>query len=115
MSQLPPNPILPSFTPTFPKPINTDWYKRHTEITDSIKLAKATDMAFVLCRHNEEENKYVGWTEFNQRISRNNAKITAQGYLPLILNPAHEYNTLLLFLQRAISLADSLNYRYKLS
>lgn len=111
LSQLPPEPVLPSYSPTFSKPINTNWYKRH-KCVESLKHAKATDMSFLLCRQNETENNYMGWTEHNQRISHNNAEVTAQGYLPLILNPAHEYNTLLLFLQRAISLADSLKYRY---
>lgn len=114
LNQLPPDPILPSFLPTFSKPINTNWYRKHADVPKSMEHAKATDMTFLLCRQNEAEKNYVGWTEFNQRISENNAEITAQGYLPLILNPAHEHNTLLLFLQRAISLADSLKYRYVL-
>lgn len=112
LSRIPPEPTLPPFSPNFAKPIITDWYKRDVNVTESVKNAKAMDMSFLICRQNELESNYTGWTEFNQRTSRDNHQVTTQGYLPLILNPAHEHSTLLLFLQRAVSLADSLRYRY---
>lgn len=112
LNHLPADPVLPSFSPTFEEPIKTNWYKRNADVPESFHHSKATDMAFLLSRQNESEDNYIGWTEFNQNFSRNNAPITTQAFLPLILNPAHDTTTLLLFLERAISLADNLNYWY---
>lgn len=111
LNQLPADPTLSTFSPIFKEPIKTSWYERNSDVPESLLDAKATDLSFLLSRQNQPEDNRVGWTQFNRENSRSDAAVTNQGFMPLILNPAHEYSTLELFLKRAISLADSLNYK----
>lgn len=94
--------------PDFKIPVDVNWYK------DTVRSCKIheKDLAFLFLRQNQPDGNRKGWTCFNKDISTNSSAVTASGLMPLILNPAHEYNTLTLVLNRCISVADNLNYKY---
>lgn len=45
-------------------------------------------------------------------MSNNDPVLTAVGYMPMILNPAHELDTLNTVLQRCLAIGDHLNHEY---
>lgn len=95
-------------TPIFKNSVDDGWYK---ETSTHCKIHQK-DLSFLLLRENQPEGQRQGWTKFNKDTSTNDSPITASGFMPLILNPAHEYNTLVLVLERCISVANHLNYKY---
>lgn len=106
---LPENELLEE-VPKFKKPVELDWY----DDSDSrdVKKARTKDFTFIYTRHDKPDVDKIGWTQFNKSISTNNLPLTASGFMPLILNPAHEYNTLITAVSRSIAVADKLNYPY---
>ena len=70
--------------------------------SECVKQAKATDMAFFLQRQDYGKGS---WTVFNQSLSSDEPEQTAAGYLPMILAPAHEYDTLNTVVRRCMSIS----------
>ena len=60
--------------------------------------AQAKDMLFVIKRDKDDVKE--GWTHFNQKLSNSEHEKSTVGYLPMILAPAHEYETLITVVQR---------------
>lgn len=106
---LPENQLLEE-EPKFNEPVKLDWY----DDCDSceVKKARIKDFTFIASRQDKPDAQKEGWTQFNKSISSNNLPLTASGFMPLILNPAHEFNTLVTVVTRCIALADKLNYPY---
>lgn len=101
----------PREEPVLTDAANLDWYAFEPK-SDSVKVAESKDLAFIISRENMADDQRIGWTEHNKLISTNHSGITASAFMPLILNPAHEYGTLNTVLIRGITLADRLNYEY---
>ena len=59
--------------------------------------AQAKDMPFVIKR--DEDDVKEGWTHFNQKLSNSELEKSPFVYLPMILAPAHEYETLITVVQ----------------
>lgn len=106
---LPENEILEE-EPRFNSPVKLEWYSDSDSI--DIKQARCVDLAFLYSRQDKPDNEKIGWTQFNKACSKNTLPKTASGFMPLILNPAHEFNTLTTVLTRCIALGDKLNYDY---
>lgn len=106
---LPENQLLEE-EPKFKKPVDLKWY----DDSDScdVKEARTRDFTFIYTRQHKPDDEKIGWTQFNKSISTNNLPLTASGFMPLILNPAHEFNTLVTVVSRCIAVADKLNYPY---
>lgn len=96
--------------PKFNKTVELEWY----DDSDccSVKEARTKDFTFIYTRQDKPDGDKIGWTQFNKSISTNNLPLTASGFMPLILNPAHEFNTLVTVASRCIAVADKLNYPY---
>ena len=75
-----------------------------------MKRAKATDLAFFLCRQDSETRP--SWTVFNQSISSAEPEQTAAGFLPIILAPAHELNTLNTVVKRFMAISAHFGQEY---
>ena len=76
--------------PEFALPVNPTLFKSFGD--ESTKAANATGLAFVLSRQELEDKP--GWTVYNQKHSSTNPEVTSVGYMPIILAPAHELDTL---------------------
>lgn len=96
--------------PRFSKSVQLEWYDDIDTV--DIEKARAKDFTFAYARQYQPDSERIGWTEFNKSISSNSFPVTASGFMPLILNPAHEYNTLSTVMLRSIAVADKLNYQY---
>lgn len=107
-------PINPE--PVFPAKVDLNWYD--ASCTDNFKTSKSTfardsmleDTAFAIAR--AENDVKIGWSEFHRRKSKRKLEKSAIGYLPIINNPAHEFSSLRIVLERAIAIADSLGKKY---
>ena len=61
-------------------------------------------MAFFLRRQNSDTKP--SWTVFNQSVSSQESQQTAVGYLPIILAPAHELDTLNTVVKRCMAISS---------
>ena len=77
--------------PTATENTKKEWFGASKD-NESARQATTTDLAFIIQRQNEEAKE--GWTSFNQRQSNVLPEVTSVGYMPLILAPAHELDTL---------------------
>ena len=80
------------------------------ELNDSHIKAKAADNSFYMLRQ-DMPNK-IGWTEFNQKGNVNCSSKTTIGCMPMILNPAHEYDTLNLVIRRCMAISSHYNQEH---
>ena len=96
--------------PVFKGEVNQEWFAFRGVEADCVQKAHAADLAFVLRR--QESTKRVGWTLFSKNLTTRHLEMSAIGYMPLILNPAHELDTLVTVLERSISVADRLGENY---
>ena len=53
-----------------------------------------------------------GWGQYNQQMSNRDPESTTIGYMPIILSPAHEYDTLNTVIIRCKHVAESLGQPY---
>ncbi len=102
--------ILGKKEPVFKCEVKKEWFAFREGEADCVQRAHAADLAFVLGRH--EATKPVGWTLFNKNFTTHDPEMSSIGYMPLILNPAHELETLITVLERSISVADRLGEKY---
>lgn len=111
-------PVIPFFDkqePRFDGPVNQLWYTASNPLNfegmpKPMLESRVEDLVFVTTRSESEEK--IGWTEFNRKETNSNLDVSAMGFLPLILNPAHEFSTLHCVLLRCISLADKLGKKH---
>jgi len=67
-------------------------------------------MAFFLRR--QDSDKKPSWTVFNQSVSSEEPEQTAAGYLPIILAPAHELETLNTVVKRCMAISSHFDQQY---
>ena len=72
-------------------PVDEACFSKAEEDNEYARQATATDLAFFLRRQDPEIKP--SWTVFNQYLSSEEREQTAVGYLPIILAPAHEFDT----------------------
>ena len=96
-------------SPTIRYPVNADSLKS-SETVDSHIKAKSADNTFYLFRQDME--KRIGWTEFNQQDNQICSSETTIGHMPMILNPAHEYDTLNLVVRRCLAISNHFGQEY---
>ena len=73
----------------FNGPVEKEWFDVQSVGHTS---PKAIDLAFFLRRHNLECK--LSWTSFNQTLLSDDFERTAIGFMPMILAPAHDFDTL---------------------
>ena len=92
------NAILPAYIregtaePYFKEDVKEEWFKQPIEDCPSALKAEATDMTFFHKRQNKDTNS--GWTSFNEKHSETDSEVSTVGYMPIILAPAHDVDTL---------------------
>ena len=89
--------------PVFASPVDTTWFSNSETNVGSVNEAKAKDLAFFLRR--QESETRPSWTVFNQSVSSVEPEQTATGYLPIILAPAHELDTLNTVVKRCLAIS----------
>ena len=110
------NAILPAYIREgtaelhFKEDVKEEWFKQPTEGCPSALKAEATDMAFFHKRQNEDTKS--GWTSFNEKHSETDSEVSTVGYMPIILAPAHDVDTLNTVVQRIIEVAESFNQKH---
>ena len=92
----------------FALPVNPTLFKSFGD--ESTKAANATDLAVLLAR--QELDDKPGWTVFNQKHSSTNPEVTSVGYMPIILAPAHELNTLNTVVTQCMAISAHFNQEY---
>ena len=107
---IPVNMNPPNTEPGFVLPTEKTWFESSVENIDSVKWAQATDLAFFLSCQNATIP--TSWTTFNQLISSRNSEQTLTGYLPIIIAPAHEYDTLNTVVKRCLAIANDIGQEY---
>ena len=80
------------------------WFTQSEADSECVKQAQATDMAFILRR--QDSDTKPSWTVFNQAVSSEDPEQTAVGYLPIILAPAHELDTLNTVVKRCMAISS---------
>ncbi len=96
--------------PVFKDQIQLDWFSQ-TQVPQIHKIeANAKEMAFMVKRNVDQPRQ--GWTQFNQEHSDVDPPQTTIGYMPLILAPAHEMDTLNTVVKRCKYIANSLGQKY---
>ncbi len=90
--------------PTFTAPVDESYFSKSEEDNECARKAKATELAFFMRRQNSEIKS--SWTVFNQSLSSEEPDQTAVGYLPIILAPAHEMDTLNTAVKRCMAISS---------
>ena len=97
--------------PVFAAPVKKTWFDSPAvDVTDSVKRTIATDMAFFL--HRQQAQDKPGWTIFNEKHSQVDPEQTTLGYMPIILAPAHELDTLNKVGKRCMLISAHLGQEY---
>ena len=96
--------------PEFNTPVDKNWFTEPAVDIDSVKKARATDMAFFLQRQDSESKP--SWTVFDQSVSSEEPEYTSVGYMPLVLAPAHEFETLNTVVKRCMAIASHFGQKY---
>ena len=87
--------------PVFTSPVDEACFSKAEEDNEYARQTKATDLAFFLRRQDPEIKP--SWTVFNQSLSSEEREQTAVGYLPIIIAPAHEFDTLNTVVKRCMA------------
>lgn len=85
--------------------VEKEWYKNVEIPPTAVSNAVGKDLAFSLIRSQQPVKQ--GWTHFNQEASTTEHEQTTTGYMPIILAPAHEYDTLYTVVQRCKYVAET--------
>ena len=96
--------------PVFQKPVDPSWFDAKGSILECEKKAAASDQAFLL--HRQEQQDKPSWTSFNQQNSATNHNQTSVGHLPIILAPAHQFDTLNTVVRRCMSISHHFGQQY---
>ena len=93
LEELHPARITPGIcTPVFTAPVHKTSVVNPEENNENALQAEATDLAFYL--HRQDKELKPSWTVFNHSLSSDESEQTAVGYFPIILAPAHDFDTL---------------------
>ena len=90
--------------PVFTSPVDEACFSKAEENNEYARQAKATDLAFFLRRQDPEIKP--SWTVFNQSLSSEGREQTAVWYLPIILAPTHEFDTLNTVVKRCMAISS---------
>lgn len=95
--------------PVFSESVSIDWCSasQNNNVEKNLNL----ESAFILQRQSESTG-VSGWTEFHKKAANKTHEIAAVGYMPLILNPAHHFDTLNTVLLRSLAVADRMHQKY---
>ena len=110
------NTILPAYIregtaePHFKEDVKEEWFKQPIQNCPRAVQAETTDTAFFFKRQNEELKS--GWTSFNEKHSDTDHEVSTVGYMPIVLAPAHDVNTLNTVVQRIMQVAESFNQKH---
>lgn len=110
------NMILPAYIlegsaePEFKDPVQEEWYEQQVDDCSAAVKAEAADMAFHMIRQYHDPKP--GWTTFNEEYSETDPEVSTVGYMPIILAPAHDVNTLNTVVRRITQVAKSFNQIY---
>ena len=110
------NAILPAYIregttePQFKGDVKEEWFKQPIQDCPSALKAGATVMAFFLKRQNE--NPKSSWTSFNVKHSETDPEVGTVGYMPIILAPAHDVDTVNTVIQGIVQVAELFNQKH---
>ena len=90
-------------------PVNADLFDT-TDTSSSYAKALATDNAFYVSR--QYMKKRGGWTESNQQNNTNSFNETTVGHMPMILNPASDYDTINVVIRRCMAVSAHFDQKY---
>lgn len=80
---------------------------------DAVDLAKAKDLAWLLCRSsNTSVQKVPSWTGFNHIVSPFESEISTVGHMPIIPFPADDMDTVYTVLSRCKAVSEKLGQTY---
>ena len=96
--------------PPYGEQVQQLWYSPVQNLGHAEAKATAMEMAFLFKRNATTPKQ--GWTHFNQQHSEIEPHQTTIGYMPLILSPAHQLDTLNTVIQRCKYTAESLGQKY---
>ena len=68
------------------------------------------DTIFFLKRQNEDPKS--SWRNFNEKHSKTDTEVSTVGYMPIILAPAYDVNTLNTVVQRIVQVPESFNKKH---
>ena len=89
--------------------VNVDLFDT-SDTTGCYSKATAEDNAFYFSR--QKMNQRIGWTEFNQKDNKTDFTETTVGHMPMILNPASEYDTLNVVVRRCVAISKKFGQKY---
>ena len=90
--------------PVFTSPVDEACFSNAEEDNEYARQAKCTELAFFLRRQDPEIKPL--WIVFNQSLSSEEREQTAVGYLPIILAPAHQFDTLNTVVKRCMAISS---------
>ena len=111
LEELHPARITPGIcTPVFTAPVHKTSVVNPEENNENALQAEATDLAFYL--HRQDKELKPSWTIFNQFLSSDESEQTAVGCLPIILAPAHDFDTLNTAVKRCMAISSHFGQEY---
>ncbi|CAB4006763.1 Hypothetical predicted protein [Paramuricea clavata] len=96
--------------PVFQKPVTNDLFESDNNELEVQQKAEATHQAFFV--HRQECAQNPGWTSFNQNYSTTNPPQTSIGHMPIILAPAHKFDTLSIVIRRCMFVTEHFGQAY---
>ena len=89
--------------------VDKDWFLINSK-SHALSDAEAKEMIFTVKRNKQIFKQ--GWTSFNQEMCNAEFEQTTIGYMPIILAPAHEFDTLNTVVQRCKHVAEAKGQKY---
>ena len=78
-----------------------------------VELAKAKDLAWLLCRSSDTSVQQVpSWTGFNHIVSPFESEVSTVGHMPIIPSPADDMDTVYTVLSRCKAVSEKLGQTY---
>ena len=90
--------------PVFQKPVTINCFRNDHNKSEQQRKAEVLDQAFFV--HRQELPQKPGWTSFNQKQSTTEPSETSIGHMPIILAPAHEFDTLNTVVRRCMFVSE---------
>lgn len=87
-----------------------DWFARDGPPVQHEIHARSKDMTFLLKRRAEDPKS--SWSTYNQNTSESNEEVTTVGYMPIVLSPAHEYQTMNTVVKKCKYISEKLGRKY---
>ena len=109
-TNIPPKTLVSYPEQKFHDEVQLEWFTEGGDPNPHQVLAEAKDIVFQMKRRTEYPKR--GWSQYNQQMSDRDPESTTIGYMPIILSPAHEYDTLNTVIIRCKHVAESLGQPY---